>query len=75
VEAYAEDINNAGDVVYQWFLNDFKAEGALLNNGTYYKFDHPKSMDTYGAGINDRGVIVGFYTPLSGPGGGFKATY
>jgi hypothetical protein len=32
-------------------------------------------MDTYGAGINDRGVVVGFYTPSTGPGGGFKATY
>jgi hypothetical protein len=72
--SYAEDINNAGDVVYQWFQTDFKEFGSLLHAGKYYNFDHPKRMST-GAGINDRGLIVGSYEPDNDTERGFKATY
>jgi len=71
----AEDLDNADDVVYQWFDSDLHPHGALLHAGKYYKFNHAKSMGTYGAGINDRSVVVGFFVPDSNSGGGFTATY
>jgi hypothetical protein len=73
---YALDLNAAGDVTYEWLDSGGLAHGALLHAGKYYKFDHPKSVQTYGGGINDMGVIAGgFQATSGGPYSGFKATY
>jgi hypothetical protein len=46
-----------------------------LKGGTYYEFNYPKSMGTYGLGINDEKVVVGLYAPDNDYQGGFVATY
>ena len=58
----AWDINNAGDVVYEWIDSAGAEHGALLHGGHYYKFDYPKSAGTQAVGINDKGMIVGGYS-------------
>ena len=72
---FAEDLNNADDVVFQWFDRCLHPHGALLHSGKYYTVDYPKSMGTYGMGINDKNVVVGFYVPDNNYQGGFIATY
>jgi hypothetical protein len=69
----AWDIDNNGDVVYQW--SDAKGtHGALRQQGKYYKFDDQHGVGTtYGFGINDHSQIVGSYV-VSGFQG-FEATY
>jgi probable HAF family extracellular repeat protein len=70
----AWDIDNAGDVVYEWIGDAVHA--ALLHGGHYYKFDYPKGFGTRAVGINDRGMLVGAYQETSGgPFLGFKASY
>lgn len=72
----AQGINTAGDVLYQWLDSRAVFHGALLHNGKFYKFDYPKSAETYSKGINDHGLITGAYQANSnGPYQGFKATY
>jgi hypothetical protein len=76
IASFANDINSAGDVVYEWVDSSHAAHGALLQAGNYYKFDYPKSIFTYGGGINDRHAIVGWYqVSNTGPVSGYKATY
>jgi hypothetical protein len=69
----AWDIDNNGDVVYQW--SDAKGtHGALRQQGKYYKFDDPHGVGTtYGFGINDNSQIVGSYVASGFQG--FEATY
>ncbi len=70
----AWDIDNAGDVVYEWIGG--ATHGALLHGSHYYKFDYPKSIGTRAIGINDHGMIVGAYQDVSsGPFLGYKASY
>jgi hypothetical protein len=74
--SFAEGLNSAGDVVYEWADSGGADHVALSQAGKYYKFDYPKSVFTYGGGINDKNTIVGFYqTNLTGPVSGYKATY
>jgi uncharacterized membrane protein len=73
--SYAEDLNNADDVVYYWLDNNLHPHGALRHTGKYHKFDHPKSMETWGMGISDNNVVAGPYTPINNYGRGFTATY
>ena len=76
IASFANDINSAGDVVYEWLDSSHAAHGALLQAGTYYKFDYPKSIFTYGGGINDKQTIVGWYQiSNTGPISAYKATY
>jgi uncharacterized membrane protein len=75
-DSLATDINNAGDVTYQWVDSASVSHGALLHAGTYYKFDYPKSIWDYAEGLSDSNAIVGAYeTVSSGPFSGFKTTY
>jgi uncharacterized membrane protein len=72
----AQAINTAGDVTYDWFDSSNVYHGALRHRSKYYKFDHPRSVQTVAVGINDRHVIVGWYqTSSNGPPQGYKATF
>ena len=72
----AEDLANSGDVSYLWWDSKFHYHGALFHGGKYTKFDFPKSVQTYGRGINDHHVLVGGYeAKTNGPVRGYKATY
>jgi uncharacterized membrane protein len=76
VASFANGLDNAGDVVYEWLDSTHSAHGALLRGGRYYKFDYPKAVFTVGGGINDKNTIVGWYqTNISGPVSGYRATY
>ena len=76
VASFANDLDSAGDVVYEWLDSSHVAHGALLQGGKYYKFDYPKATFTYGGGINDKSSIVGWYqTSNTGAVSGYKATY
>jgi uncharacterized membrane protein len=76
IASFANDINSAGDVVYQFFDSSHVSHGALLQTGKYYKFNYPKAVFTYGGGINDKSTIVGWYQiSNTGPVSGLKATY
>lgn len=76
IASFANDLNSAGDVVYEWFDSSHVAHGALLQDEKYYKFDYPKAVFTYGGGINDKSTIVGWYQiSNTGPVSGYKATY
>lgn len=69
-------VNNLGDAVFAWFNASNLSGGALLQNGTYTKFNYPGATQTYGAGINDGNVIVGAYQLTSGGAfSGFTATF
>lgn len=74
--SFAEGLNSAGDVVYEWAGSGGADHVALLRAGKYYKFDYPKSVFTYGGGINDKNTVVGWYQiNETGPVSGYKATY
>lgn len=71
-------LNNEGDVVSLWYDNKKTPlyHGALLHSGKYYKFDFPKSVQTYAGGVNDKSTIVGGHEAKSGgPVSGYKVTY
>jgi uncharacterized membrane protein len=75
-DSLAQDINNEGDVSFEWLDSAGKTHGALLHAGKYYKFEYPKSPWGFATGLNDRNVMVGDYEAVSGgPFAGFKATY
>jgi uncharacterized membrane protein len=75
-DSAAGDINNAGDVSYQWLDSNDGSHCALFLNGKYYKFDYPKSAYDWAKGINNDNTFVGAYEAASGgPFSGFKATY
>ena len=75
-DSLATDINNSGDVTFQWVDSGGVSHGALLQDKKYYKFDDPKSVWDYAEGINDLSAIVGAYETVSGgPFSGFRATY
>jgi uncharacterized membrane protein len=74
--SFANGLNSAGDVVYEWADSVSATHGALLQAGEYYKFDYPKAAFTYGDGINDGKTVVGRYqTKDTSPASGFEATY
>jgi hypothetical protein len=76
VASFANDLDGAGDVVYEWLDSTHAAHGALLRAGRYYKFEYPKAVFTVGGGINDKNTIVGWYqTNITGPVSGYRATY
>jgi hypothetical protein len=63
-------------VVYEWLDSSNNGHGALRRGTKYYNFNFPKSVSTYGGGINDHQLIVGGYqTTTGGPLQGYKATY
>ena len=70
------DINNENDVCYEYFDSAGLFHGALLHAGKYYKFNYPKSYESYGGGLNDKSMIAGGYVPTKGANlQGFNATF
>jgi hypothetical protein len=70
------DINNENDVCYEYFDSAGLFHGALLHAGKFYKFNFPKSYESYGGGLNDKNMIAGGYIPTKGANfQGFNATF
>lgn len=70
------DINTAGDIIYSWLDSAGNSHGALRHAGKYFKFNHPRSVSTSPAGINDHRFIVGGFVPVNSQlFQGFKAAY
>jgi hypothetical protein len=70
------DINNENDVCYEYFDSAGLFHGALLHAGKYYKFNYPKSYESYGGGLNDKSMVAGGYIPKKGAAQqGFNATF
>jgi|HubBroStandDraft_6_1064221.scaffolds.fasta_scaffold26989_3 uncharacterized membrane protein len=70
------DINNENDVCYEYFDSAGLFHGALLHAGKYYKFNYPKSYESYGGGLNDKSMVAGGYIPTKGAAQqGFNATF
>jgi probable HAF family extracellular repeat protein len=73
-DSLALDINDAGDVSYQWTDSNLLSHGAVLHEGTYYKFDYPGAASTFAQGINGNLQVVGGYEAVAnGPFSGFEA--
>jgi uncharacterized membrane protein len=69
-------LNNEGDVSFTWFDSATLFHGALLHAGKYYKFDYPKAVQTYAAGLNDKSTVIGGYQAVrKGPTAGYKAVF
>jgi uncharacterized membrane protein len=69
-------LNNEGDVSFTWFDSATLFHGALLHAGKYYKFDYPKAVQTYAAGLNDKSTVIGGYQAVSnGPTAGYKVVF
>jgi probable HAF family extracellular repeat protein len=67
------DINNKGEIVGTYGTNDGGTDVGFIYEGASSCtpiFDPLSSMSTYAIGVNDNGVIVGFYT-VSGGNDGF----
>ena len=74
--SYALDLDNEGDVTYEWQDSAGLIHAALLHSGKYYKYSYPKAYETYGGGLNDKSMIAGGYIPTQGANfQGFNATY
>jgi hypothetical protein len=68
-------IDDAGDMTYYWSDSAGAAHAAVFSGGKYYNFEYPGSVYTAPAGINDEGMLVGWYeTVVDGPVSGFEAT-
>jgi len=75
MDSLALDINNAGDVAYEWTDANYVGHGAVLHQGNFHKLDYPGSVYDYAQGINDNLQIVGGYEAVSnGPLLGFEAS-
>ena len=75
-DSLATDVNNEGDVSYQWTDSNFLSHAAVLHRGNYYKFDYPNAAYTFAQGINDNLQVVGSYQAVAnGPLSGFEATH
>jgi probable HAF family extracellular repeat protein len=70
-------INSSGDVSFASFVSNTKVTGALLHQGTYYAFSYPKVADTWGGGVNDKGMMVGSFQVknMNGASSGYISTY
>jgi probable HAF family extracellular repeat protein len=66
---FAEDINDAGQIVGSFREANGHEHGFLYSGGTYTTFDVPNSTLTHAFGINNAGQIVGRYTNASGQHG------
>ena len=74
-DSLALDVNNSGDISYQWTDANYASHAAVLHQGTFIRFDYPGSNYDYADGINDTIQIVGAYTTVSNAQlSGFKAT-
>jgi photosystem II stability/assembly factor-like uncharacterized protein len=62
-------INNAGDMVGEYFSSDNKQHGFLYTKGVYTTIDYPGAASTRVYSINDAGQIVGLYNTSKGNSG------
>jgi hypothetical protein len=75
----ANGINDAGQVVGDYGVsipdpeggNELQINGFLLNGAVFTTIDDPLGFSTTLTGINNAGIIVGFYTDASGISHGF----
>ena len=75
VQSFPNALDSTGDVVFSWEDSSSQFHGALLQGKTFYTFDDPEAQGaTYGSGINNHQVIVGYYSDGSAFWG-FKARY
>jgi probable HAF family extracellular repeat protein len=80
MESAPTGINNEGDISFDSFAvvhGSQQTTGSLLHGGTYYPFSYPKVAETYGGGLNDKGMMAGSYQVknINGPYSGYIATY
>src|SRR5207302_7837812 len=61
IEAKAEGINDAGQVVGVYFDSAARQHGFLFSEGSYTTIDLPGSSASYAYGLNNSGQIVGMY--------------
>jgi len=69
--AQAEDINNSGTIVGQFFGNTPGFQGFQFSNGKYTTINLPGAAGTSLYAINNVGDTVGIYTDASGVSHGF----
>jgi len=60
---FSNGINNRSQIVGRYYEYGGTAYGFLYENGKYTKLQYPSAYRTWTAGINNAGVIVGFYMP------------
>lgn len=71
----ASGINDAGQIVGQYFDVGSRGHGFLLSGGVYTPIDVPGAIAATARGINDAGQIVGDYIDAGfSRSGGFLAT-
>ena len=74
--SYALDLDNEGDVTYEWLDSAGLVHAALFHAGKYFKYSYPKAYETYGGGLNDKSMTAGGYVPTQGAlFQGFNATF
>lgn len=71
----ATSINDYGDVTGQWIDANGFVHGFLLRNGALTILDVPGATDTFALGINDSGLVAGYWDLLVGgnPNGNYLA--
>jgi 6-phosphogluconolactonase (cycloisomerase 2 family)/uncharacterized membrane protein len=62
-------INSHGDIVGQYAGNNGLFHGFLLRNGNLTTLSFPGASDTYAFGINNSGIVVGYWDLLNSVGG------
>jgi probable HAF family extracellular repeat protein len=68
------DINNAGQIVGDYFDGSYIPHAFLFNGTSYGDIIYPGARSTYVRGINNMGQAVGFYEDSSGKSHMFLAT-
>jgi probable HAF family extracellular repeat protein len=63
---YAQDVNNAHQIVGYYVDSSNRYHGFLYANGSYVTLDVPSATATRALGINDAGQIVGSYDNAGG---------
>lgn len=79
----AYDISDSGTITAQWFPSDSSYElgfnpdapqGMIIEDDEYFDFRYPDAVHTGPVGMNDQGVVVGFFDDNKGTRRGFIAT-
>ena len=60
----ATNINDRGDITGQWADADGFFHGFLISDGALRILDVPGATDTYALGVNDSGLVVGYWDLL-----------
>jgi uncharacterized membrane protein len=64
----ATSINDLGDVTGQWADGDGFFHGFLLSDGVLTILDVPGATDTFALGVNNSGLVVGYWDVLDANG-------